>query len=209
MSYKTIKKKLRTVLFILVFVVTQLQSLLLAQNNTSSDTNLINSGSSDFYLSFSSGFDNYTGILGIGGLLSINEKIFIRGGAGIGSWGGKLSLGIKFQDFSRSGLGFGIGYSYCTGLDDLDLDLPDDNDDITTVNMNLNPAGSINFTLNKNWVFKGGNVFYLETGYAIATGGNPDFEINDGSTLSSSAEWVMDIVRPGGLIAAAGFLLAF
>lgn len=163
----------------------------------------------DFYLAFSSGIDNYTGLFGIGGMVTLSDKFLVRGGAGFGSWGGKLSLGFKYQDLMESGIGVGLGYSYVTGLEELDLVLPDQNGDETTVNMDLNRAGSVNLTLNKNWLFKRGNVFYLETGYAIGVGKNPYYEINDGSTLSNDAELIMEILRPGGLILAGGFLLAF
>ena len=133
----------------------------------------------------------------------------IRGGAGIGGWGGKLSLGVKYQDLMKKGIGFGLGYSYCSGISDFDAPLPDQNGQEITVNMDLKRAGSINLTINKNWVFPRGNVFYIESGYAIGVGKNPSYEINDGTLLSDDAELVMDIITPGGLILGVGFLVAF
>ena len=46
-----------------------------------------------FYLALCSGIDNYTGLLGLGGQIPVQDKFVLRGGAGIGAWGGKLSAG--------------------------------------------------------------------------------------------------------------------
>ena len=142
-------------------------------------------------------------------MVTITERFLIRGGVGIGGWGGKVSLGFKLQDLMESGWGTGLGYSYCTGIQDVDLTLLDDNGVETMVNMTLNSAGSINFTINKNFLFKRGNVFYLESGYAIGVGSNPAYVVNDGSQLSADSELIMEILQPGGLIIAGGFLIAF
>ncbi|MEM6643966.1 MAG: hypothetical protein AAF616_13380, partial [Bacteroidota bacterium] len=163
-----------------------------AQNFNKDYSALIQQQSPDFCLAFSTGLDNYSGLIGIGALIPISEKLQIRAGAGIGSWGAKLSAGLKFQELTESGFGFGIGYSHCTGLEDVELTLSDSNGNNEVINMTLNKAGSVNLTVNKNWVFKRGNIFYIESGYAIGTGGNPDFIVNDGTVLSDEAELVMD-----------------
>lgn len=164
---------------------------------------------SQFYLILSSGIDNYTGILGVGALFPFKDQFALRAGLGIGGWGGKLSLGVKYQDLVESGWGFGLGYSLCTGVKEIDLQLQDQSGNTRTVNMDLKQVGSVNLTVNRNWVFKRGNVFYLESGYAIPVGGSDYYAINDGSILSSNEELILQIMRPGGLILALGFLIAF
>ena len=182
---------------------------LFSQNNQLDYIGVIKQERPDFYFAIGSGIDNYTGIIGIGAYIPIAEKLMIRGGAGIGGWGGKLSLGIKYQDLMERGVGFGLGYSYCSGLSDFDAPLPDQNGEEITVNMDLKSAGSINLTVNKNWVFPRGNVFYIESGYAIGVGKNPFYEINDGTILSENADLILNVMRPGGLILAIGLLVAF
>lgn len=163
----------------------------------------------DFYLSLSTGLDNYTGIFGLGALVRAEDNLFLRGGVGLGTWGFKLTGGLKYQNFNSSGFGFGLGYSVCSGVKGVLIDLPNDYGEPQSIEMDLDPAGSFNLTFNKNWVFKRGNVFYLETGYAIPTSGSSYYDVLDGSTLSSEAELILQILRPGGLIAAGGFLIAF
>jgi hypothetical protein len=166
-----------------------------------------NNKSHNFYLSLSSGIDNHTGLLGIGAIIPFNEKLGLRLGAGIGGWGGKFSGGIKFQNLNESGVGFGLGYSHCTGLKMFNLTIQDQSGSSRTINMDFNPVGSLNFTINKNWVLKEGMLLYLESGYAVPTGRADFYTINDGSTLNSDEELILNIMRPGGLILSLGILI--
>ncbi len=161
----------------------------------------------NFYLDLSTGIDNHSGILGIGAFIPFNEQIGLRIGAGIGGWGGKLSAGLKFQDLTQSGFGFGIGYSLCTGLSDFDLTLQDSNGDSRTVNMTFNKVGSLNFTINKNWKLREGMLLYIESGYAVPTGGNDPYMVNDGTVLNSDEKLILNILRPGGLIISLGLTI--
>ncbi|MEQ8469911.1 MAG: hypothetical protein RIC35_01930 [Marinoscillum sp.] len=160
--------------------------------------------SPDLYLDLSSGIDNHTGILGIGAMFPFNKKMALRAGAGIGAWGGKLSAGIKFEDRETNGWGFGLSYSHCPGLEDMDITFTDASGGSRVVNLDLLQVGSINFTINRNWVFRNKNIFFLETGYAAQTGRKDCYQVNDGSTLTPEEDLLMQILRPGGLILALG-----
>lgn len=162
------------------------------------------------YLGLSTGIDNYTGILGLGFQFPFQNNFSLRTGAGIGAWGLKLSGGMKYEDLMQSGWGFGLGYSHCTGLSDFDLTFSDANGNTTrSVNMDLNPAGSLNLTLNKNFYFRGDKLLYLETGYAVPTGGRNLYTINDGQTLTADEDLILQIIRPGGIVLAVGLLIGF
>ncbi|MFY0599552.1 MAG: hypothetical protein JXR03_07755 [Cyclobacteriaceae bacterium] len=160
-----------------------------------------------FYLALSTGIDNYTGILGVGTQIPLDERFSIRAGVGLGAWGTKLSAGIKYENLAQKGVGFGLSYSHCTGIKDIDLELQDQNGDVRTINFDLLTVGSINATINKNWVFKNKNIFYLEGGYAFATGGGTFYKVNDGTVLNSNDQLILRIMRPGGLILSVGFLI--
>ncbi|WP_258104651.1 hypothetical protein [Marinoscillum sp. MHG1-6] len=163
-----------------------------------------------FYLGISSGIDNYTGLLGLGAQVPIIDKFALRGGAGLGAWGGKLSAGVKYESLVKKGLGVGLSYSHCTGANDLVLTLDDGTGDPRDIDMDLLPVGSVNLTANYNWVFKKGDkLFYLEYGYAFGTGGSKYYKINDGSVLTSGEELILRIMRPGGIILAMGLLIGF
>lgn len=158
----------------------------------------------DFYIDLSSGIDNHTGLLGVGFLFPFNDKVALRAGAGLGAWGGKLSAGVKMGDRDSNGWGFGLGYSHCPGINDLDITFTDASGSTRVVNLDLLQVGSLNFTINHNWVFRNKNIFFLETGYAAKTGRKDCYEVNDGSTLTQDEDLIMQILRPGGLVLALG-----
>ncbi|MFT6865618.1 MAG: hypothetical protein ACJA08_000441 [Cyclobacteriaceae bacterium] len=195
------KKILTIVLLLFVFISTEAQYKEPAKPKEVSYAN--------FYLNFSTGIDNYTGLFGIGALFPYNDKFAVIAGAGIGGWGGKLSAGMKYEDLSEDGWGFGLSYSFCSELDDFDMTLQDQNGTTKTVNLDLLAVGSVNLTVNRNWKLRGDKVFYLETGYAIPVGGSDFYQINDGSVLSQDEELILEIMRPGGLILALGLLIGF
>lgn len=157
------------------------------------------------YINLSTGLDNYTGILGVGLTVPVYNDFALRAGAGVGAWGPKYSFGIKYQDLSKKGVGFGIGYSHCPGVDGVQLDAEDENGENQTFDIDYFQVGSINFTINKNWLFRNGNIFYLESGYAFKTGGKNFYRNNSDDVLSEDYEVVFDILRPGGIILAFGF----
>lgn len=161
-----------------------------------------------FYLDLSTGLDNHTGIIGLAALFPFTEKVGLRTGIGLGAWGTKFGIGLKFENRLSKGWGAGIGYSHCPGMDDIDLTMTDQTGATREVNFDLLQVGSINFTLNHNWVFRNKNIFFIEFGYATPTGGEEFYRINDGSTLTPEEELVMNIIRPGGVILALGFKFA-
>ncbi len=163
----------------------------------------------EFYLALSTGVDNYTGMIGLGAMMPFHEKFSLRMGAGLGAWGGKLSFGLNFQDLTKTGFGLGLGYSHCPGIKEIDLEIQDQAGTSRTVKLEYLTVGSLNLTINKTWVFKRGNAFYLESGYAAPTGGSKFYEVKDGSTLTQNEEYLLAVLRPGGLILALGFLIAF
>lgn len=181
--------------------------LLTSSLKAQDDSSETSSERNNFYLSISSGIDNYTGILGVGAVIPFSDQVGLRIGAGIGSWGGKISAGLKFQDLTKSGVGFGLGYSSCSGLQDFDLTFEDQSGGSRVVNMDFNRVGSLNFTINKNFLLKEGMLLYIESGYAVATGGTDFYTINDGSTLDDDEELILNIIRPGGLILSLGLLI--
>ena len=58
-----------------------------------------------FYLGLGTGLESFSGVIGVTGDLRVTKNFFLRAGAGIGSWGGKLSVGIRNE--SRAGNSFG------------------------------------------------------------------------------------------------------
>ncbi|MAE84840.1 MAG: hypothetical protein CMB80_19030 [Flammeovirgaceae bacterium] len=157
------------------------------------------------YLNFSAGLDNHVGLFGIGFSIPVADQFGIRTGIGLGGWGLKYNLGVKAMEFGKDGWGFGLGYSYCPGIRDFEVTFTSQNNTANSFNLDLLPVGSINLTLNKNWVLGETNILYLESGYAFKTGGPEIYRVNSGGTLNSSDEYILEILRPGGIILAIGF----
>ena len=162
-----------------------------------------------FYLDLSSGIDNHTGLIGLGAMIPIEEKFALRGGAGLGSWGLKFSGGLKYGSRTENGFGFGLGYSYCPGLEDMPLTFNDATSNVREVVMDLNPVGTLNFTVNYNFVLRNEKIIFLETGYAVPTGGSNFYTVTDGGPLTEDEDYLMQIIRPGGLILAMGLQFGF
>lgn len=169
---------------------------------------------SDIYLELSSGIDNHVGLFGLGILYPINQKVAIRGGAGIGIWGLKTSLGVKFQNLETQKWGFGIGTSYCPGVKEFEMNLSDDPAYEEIFYIKMKPAGSLNLTANRSWKFSSNMIFYMETGYAIPLSSSKpvDFKDPDGYLTSqdeADLQALMNVLKPGGLILALGFQIGF
>ncbi len=75
-----------------------------------------------FYLGFGTGFDNFTGFMGVSGTLKMNEKISMRGGVGLSGWGFKNSIGIKYDLNETGGWSYCLGYSYSPGFEGITMD---------------------------------------------------------------------------------------
>jgi hypothetical protein len=162
-----------------------------------------------FYLGLGTGINNYTGILGIGIELRTIDQLLVRGGVGIGSWGTKYTIGALVEMRpGKSGWMFGVSYSGCSGLSNFKTSLMVDSASTTVsrqVNVNLNPAASLNFTASYNWVFHKHNKFFLEFGYAVPLQTNP-FTVTDGSVLTSTSVAVLNLTAPGGVIIGVGVM---
>jgi hypothetical protein len=160
----------------------------------------------DFYIGFQSGLESFTGLIGITGDLRLYNNFYFHIGAGIGSWGGKLSAGIRNEKSAGKGVGYGIYISRAGGLSDFTTQL-----ETTTgtkdVKLDLLEGYTINPTVSYKWVTGKGHRFFLEGGYAVPLQDNP-WKIKDGSTLTDTSKRVLKILSPGGLSLGLGFQFA-
>jgi hypothetical protein len=159
-----------------------------------------------FYLGVGAGINNYTGLLGIGADVSIHKGLVLKLGCGSGSWGAKLTAGIKLENRSSDGWGVGSSYSICMGQKGVKLKL-ETTSGTKDVTIDLLKAGTLNLNATYSWVYHNYNRLFLEFGYAIPLESN-SYEITDGSVLSDNAKKELRIIQPGGLILGLGFMFA-
>jgi len=180
----------------------------LALMNVSAQTNAWQQNETlpGFYLGIQSGVESFTGLIGLTADFRLKDNFFIRAGAGIGSWGGKLSVGIRNEKSSGKGIGYGIYISQATGLKDFTtkLETTDGNKD---VNMDLQPGLTLNPVISYKWMINNKNRFFVEGGYAVPLQSLP-YKIRDGSELTDTSKRVMKILCPGGLSLGLGFQFA-
>lgn len=157
-----------------------------------------------FYLGVGSGFDNFTGFLGVSGTLKVYDNLSLRGGFGIGGWGTKTSIGVKLDSPNAARWSYNLGYSACSGLDDFLLDMELSNGQTAPVKVDYLSASTLNLAIDRNWRLGKSNLFYLEFGYALPLQGQR-WEVVDGSSISANQQKVLDILQPGGIIFGAGF----
>ena len=156
------------------------------------------------YLGVGTGFDNFTGFMGVSGTLKMYERFSVRGGAGFSGWGLKSSLGIKYDQSETGRWSYCLGYSHSPGLEGIKLDMELESGGTQEITVDYLSAGTINLAIDRNWRIGKAGIFYIEFGYAVPLQSNR-WRVTDGSSLTSSAEMALNILQPGGLILGAGF----
>lgn len=161
------------------------------------------------YLSTSSGLNNNTGLIGFSFDVPIDKYLSVEAGAGISSWGEKIFVGGKYylQPCQR-GWAFGTGITYNTGLQGYQADMETiyNGGPTETVQLNLHPQTNILFAAYRYWnLGKHYNRFYIELGWSVPLTGGNKYEQVYGDPLSPRANTTINLLSPGGLIAAAGF----
>ena len=157
------------------------------------------------YLGIGSGINNYTGLIGLSVNLRAYDKIFLQGGIGIGSWGTKMTIGLRYDLSYKKGWSFGVGLSTCSGLKDFKTNLELQDGTTKEVLLDLNRANTLNLKATYNFMLGKNNNFYLDFGYALPLDASP-WKVKDGSVISSTSNSVMAMVAPGGILLGLGFM---
>jgi hypothetical protein len=162
------------------------------------------------YVGFSTGINNMAGLLGVSLDAVVNENLTLGGGIGLSTWGYKFQVNLQYYPKGWYGFYMKGGYSYNSGLERFEPEMELSNGRMEYVMMDLEPVGNVFIAAGHAWkVGKGNNKFYLERGYAVPMVTVDYYTIYDETTiLSSTSEDVLRIMRPGGLVIAAGFCLA-
>lgn len=154
------------------------------------------------YLGIGSGVNNSSGMLGVFFETPINSNFSAKAAAGIGGWGTKAGIAVKYYKAFPSSMSFGIGYSTASGLSDFEYEVELENGDKSKEKFNLKRAHMIDFTMGKSW---GEKVrFNLEFGYSLKISGGSYEHLDSNEELSDDAKKVFDMLSPGGLIVGIG-----
>lgn len=159
---------------------------------------------SKLYLGVSTGVNNLGGLIGVQLEIAATPKLLIGIGAGLGNWGYKLGFNAHYYPKGVKGVFFKGGFLRATGLTNFETEMELSDGRNSDVVMDLKPVDNVFVTIGHSWKVGRKNRFYIEGGYAIALT-TDYYEVTSGETLSEDSKSMMQILRPGGLIAALGF----
>ena len=161
------------------------------------------------FIGFSTGIDNMIGLLGPQIDFFVVEKLSLGAGVSISSWGYKYAFNAQFFPKQFYKYYFKAGYSRNSGLDGFETELELENGQTEKVKMDLKPVSNVLLTAGHGWKLGKRNRIYLELGYAIPINADKYYVLYDPAIdLSKNSESVLKILRPGGLVIAAGFNFA-
>jgi len=164
------------------------------------------------YLGLSTGIDNPVGFLGFTAEYQFVKNLSAYGGVGLGTWGGKAALGMRYYLNYPGSWAFGIGWAGASGAKDVKIKVEQEDNNTGTketnsVTFDLDPVSTINLSATKFWLLgkRKVNRLHLELGYAIPLQNNAYTIKDSAEPLSSAGKFAMRIAQPGGIIIGAGF----
>lgn len=157
------------------------------------------------FLGVGSGIANSsTGIFGLRFDARVGDKVILGVGAGISSWGPKVSFSAYYQTASNWCPMITIGSAL--GADSIPLSQELVDGTTKTVDMKLDPVNSLSLGVEKQWFTKRGNRFYLDLGYAISFAQSKPFRTLDPTEkLSVNSDRIMQVIAPGGIVIGFGY----
>lgn len=158
------------------------------------------------YLGIASGLENFTGIFGPSIEFNASKKVALYGGVGLGSWGYKMSAGIKYYNKFPFKWAYCLSVSHATGLKNFENTMETQTGS-KKVRMDLLPCQTVNLSIQHHWKLGSKHRFHIEGGYAIPLAYEA-YTIKDGSALTPSSKLAMKILQPGGLMLGFGFSFA-
>jgi hypothetical protein len=169
----------------------------LAQNNPGS------------FIGFSSGI-NHGGFVALGGDFKVSDKVSFAPTLGLSTWGFKFSGDFKIyrQAFS-SGTFFLVGVSRATGLPgEVEIELQTkSNVDPQLIMVKLHPVNNLNLGIGYAWLLGGKVRFSMDMGYAVKISSGARYDASE--EIDEAGQWVMNLMRPGGLRLGLGLAIGF
>jgi hypothetical protein len=163
--------------------------------------------SSPLYIAVSSGINNNVGIVGVAVDVPVSKHLCIDAGIGLSTWGYKFYGGGKyFLRPHQVGWAFGAGVTFNTGINTFNDNLETVYGTTEPVTLQLNPQVNLVVAAYRYWLLgRGSNRFYLELGYSIPLTGGDRFTQTAGDEIDNNSVTTVNLLSPGGLIAAVGF----
>ncbi len=162
-----------------------------------------------FFMGFSTGINNQSGILGINLELPVTANVSIGSGFGGGTWGNKFYAEARYYfQPAFKGWAIGAGITHASGFDNMKASLQTVYYGTTQVTLSSEPVTNAFVAGYRIWrLGRNRNRFYTELGYSAALN-SPRYTVTSGETLTTDGDRTVKLLSPGGIVAAVGFSFA-
>ena len=168
-------------------------------------------GPKNFYVSVCSGINSNTGVFGIQIEQKIAEHLAVYMGAGMGTWGTKVTVGTRYYFTHPLGSAFSFSLTNASGeLSSKDnLKVIENGQEVKKViYYNAKPISLINFSWLKYWQMGKKSRFNIEVGYCISLSPTPElnYSLKDATVqLTDQSKQTIAMRQPGGVLIGFGF----
>lgn len=162
------------------------------------------------HLTISGGINSNTGLVGMQFEQKISEPFSIYAGAGLGTWGYKLSAGTRYYLGGAIGSAFGFGIAHATGVEGVSgkFDVIENNQTVSKdITYDLKPISLLHVSWLRYWTMGKRNRFNIELGYSLPLFSSPEsnYSVPSNVTLDKTSKDVLAFVQPGGITISLGF----
>lgn len=164
-----------------------------------------------FYLGLATGLNNSTGFFGVTGEIHVQKRLNIIAGLGLGTWGFKPMIGLRYYFDYPYRYAIGMTYSYAMGTGKapiaLNLDVIDTAGAVVNkpIPVIVKGISVLNFTAMKFWRVGKQHRFNVEVGYSVPLDDGYGFRIMSNDFVTRESISVLHQIQPGGLILGASF----
>lgn len=161
------------------------------------------------YLGIATGL-NHSGIFALNGEQYLSSKFSVTGNLGMGGWGLKAGIGVKYYP-SASSSAIGLVVNSASGMSNFPTTVDAEVYGVLMkdidIEMNLKPMQTVSFYYSKYWKLGNRFRFFLDAGLALALGGKGEqnYELPKGVELTSQYKSAFRLTQPGGLLLGIGF----
>ena len=163
------------------------------------------------FLGLATGFRNSTGLFGVTCEVYLYKGLNAIAGIGIGTWGYKPMVGLRYYFDYPYRYAIGMSYSYATGGGNTPISLELDVIDTAgatvrkSVPVKLSGVSVVNFSIMKFWRLGKHHRFNVEVGYSAPFQEGYAFKILSDDRVTQQSLQVLQILQPGGFMIGASF----
>ncbi|AMS26671.1 hypothetical protein AEM51_06170 [Bacteroidetes bacterium UKL13-3] len=161
------------------------------------------------YISVGGGINSNTGLVGVQFEQKLNDPFAVYAGAGLGTWGYKLSAGMRYYLTGAIGSAFGFGFAQATGLNGLTgkLEVIESGQTIEKeITYDLKPINLIHLSWLRYWPMGKRNRFNIEFGYSLPLSrAENNYELPANLEPSKTSKSVLQFIQPGGITISISF----